>query len=186
MNPHLSELLVSLDHQVVECRELCDPLSDDQLKWKPDPRSWSILECFDHLRVTGSLYYPRLEEAIERAREHGREETKPYRPGWFARKMIRFVGVESKTKLKAPRVFRPSSVEPDRSILDQFFEQEVELLGLIRRADGVELNRVKFASPVTRLIRFSIGEGFALMVAHQERHLRQAQRIAKSDRFPTA
>ena len=50
MNPHLNELLDSLDRQVVECRELCEPLSDDQLKWKPDPRSWCILECFDQFQ----------------------------------------------------------------------------------------------------------------------------------------
>ena len=54
-------------------------------------------------------------------------------------------------------------------------DQLRELIELIEAARGKNLNRPRFGSPITALLRFSIGEGLELMVRHQQRHLLQIQ-----------
>jgi hypothetical protein len=44
--------------------------------------------------------------------------------------------------------------------------------------------RARVVSPVTRLLRFSLGAWFAATVAHGWNHLRQAQRVRADPRFP--
>src|SRR5262245_58032353 len=48
------------------------PLSLRQLRWRPDPRSWSVIECMEHLNLTLGSYLPRIDEAICLGRREGR------------------------------------------------------------------------------------------------------------------
>ena len=52
------------------------------------------------------------------------------------------------------------------------------------RSDGLPLNGPKFASPVTRLVRITLGEVLSLMVSHTERHVGQALRTRDAPGFP--
>src|SRR5262245_61905320 len=44
------------------------PLSIEQLRWRPEPREWSIAECLDHLNITLGLYLAKINAAIGAAR----------------------------------------------------------------------------------------------------------------------
>lgn len=158
------------------------PLTDAQASWKPRPESWSIGECLDHLRVTGEQYYPRLDEAIERAR--GGDASRAYKPRFMGRLFVKFAGPDGSRRVKAPKAFAPTAGSGGAASVQAFLDQQARLLELIERARECDLNRGRFGSPVTRLLRFSVGEGLELMVRHQQRHLNQAQRVRKEPAFP--
>lgn len=166
-------------------RERFGPLTPEQLGWAPAAKSWGVGECLEHLIITGEGYLPRFEEAIGRARALG-EPRSGFKPRWFPRFFHRFVDPDGTTKVKAPGAFQPKTTNYDTSIVDRFCAQQDELARVIESADGVDLNRVKFTSPVTRLIRFSLGEGLWIVSSHLERHLRQAIRVTEADGFPKA
>ncbi|MEM7263899.1 MAG: DinB family protein [Planctomycetota bacterium] len=158
------------------------PLSDAQASWKPRPESWSIGECFDHLRVTGEQYYPRIDGAIERAKTG--DASRPYKPRFLGRLFVKFAGPDGSRGVKAPKAFAPTSSEGGAHAVQAFLEQQSTLLDLIERAGECDLNGGRFGSPVTRLLRFSLGEALELMVRHEQRHLNQALRVKGEPAFP--
>lgn len=181
-HPHLRKLLADVATTTAETEHLRAALSDAQCVWKPEPGVWNVLECFHHLIVTDELYYPRLRAAIEKA---GRgESSAPFRPSFFAKTFIHYVSPESKRKVKTLRAFEPPPALTDVAVLQQFIDHQDDLAALIRRADGINLNRGKFSSPVSRLIRFSVGEALTMLVVHQRRHLQQARRLTQRPDFP--
>ena len=71
-------------------------------------------------------------------------------------------------------------------MLDRFDAHQDILADLIRRADEVNLNATRFTSPITRLVRLSIGEALTRLVIHQRRPLQQALRLPTNADFPGA
>lgn len=173
-HPALRQLLADAEATLASFDQLFDELPSEQLVQKPSPDAWSITECIDHLYTTGKAYYPRIEAAVQHAEQAGDTSMAPLRPTLFARLFFRFVEPERKRKVKTMPLFQPSQAEIGPGILDAFREQQQILYDLIRRADGLDLNGRKFASPASRLVRFTLGEGLQMIVMHQQRHLNQA------------
>ncbi len=181
-HPHLRTLLADVTTVTAETGRLRATLSDAQCIWKPEPGVWNVLECFHHLIVTDKLYGPRLRAAIEKATRDG--GSTPFRPSFFGKTFIRYVSPGSKRKIKTLRLFEPPPALTDVTVLQQFIDHQDELTALIHQADGINLNRGKFSSPASRLVRFSVGEGLTVLVVHQQRHLQQAQRLTERPDFP--
>lgn len=183
-NLHLDRLLKDATEVKQASEALIASLSPEQLTWKPDRKVWSILECFDHLLTTNGLYLPRIAAAIEAAEKSGENSVKPFKPTLFARLFIKSLRPGSGFKIKTFRVFKPQHGPQALDVTTRFLEMQEELINLIKRADGSDVNAVKFSSPVSRLIRFSIGEGLSVLVVHEQRHLLQAQNIQLNTGFP--
>lgn len=181
MNPHLRSLLDDLVAVRAAAEAFRDGLSAEQLAWRPESGAWGIADCFEHLRKMEKAYARGLADAVERA-EPGEA---PFRPRWLARTFIALNGPEPKVKLPAPPAVRPKQDRPaSADAIDRFLAQQEQTVGLVRAADGRDLNTGRFASPFSRLLRFSLGEGLTLLVRHEQRHLGQAHRIVERPDFP--
>ncbi|MCA9728131.1 MAG: DinB family protein [Candidatus Eisenbacteria bacterium] len=166
--------------------ELWNGLTEEQRRWKANPKSWSVAECIEHLRTTNAAYRPRLERALADARETGRTASKPYAPGRIARWFHAQIDpARSKRALPAPKVFQPSRDATDPAVLSGFHEEQDALLRLLRDCAGLDLNRARLSSPATGLLRLSVGEAFETLILHEQRHLRQARRVLESPGFPS-
>ncbi|MEM8964092.1 MAG: DinB family protein [Acidobacteriota bacterium] len=154
----------------------------EQRAWQPEPTSWSIDQVLAHLNVTAEQYHPRVQRLMDRLRSRGLTSNRLYRPSPFAKLFNYVAGPENNMKLKAPGKFVPPSAAPDT--LERYRGQQEELGGLISQADGLDLNKLSLGSPITPLIRFSLGEALELLCVHQKRHLRQVEGIRKHPRFP--
>lgn len=181
-HPHLRQLLADAEAVSDAARQFREDFSPAQLAWKPTPDAWSVLECFEHLIVTGELYFPRIREGLRRARRTGAEA--PFRPAFLGRLFLRSLDPETRRKLKTFDVFKPAQGTDDVGIIDRFLAQQDDLRALLQEADGVDLNSGTFASPVTRLVRFTVGEGLTVLVVHERRHLEQARRVTQLSAFP--
>lgn len=181
---HLDDLERRLEAIGRRTRELTSDLRTEQLLWRPAPDRWGIADCFEHLLVADAPYFSRLREAIERSAPAAGGE-RLYAPGLLAGWFIRSVSPEGTLKLPAPRKFRPPPDRPDRADApDRFLADEEVLAGLLADARDVDLQGAKIKSPVTSLLRLTIGEALTLLVSHQERHLGQAEAVRRDPGFP--
>jgi hypothetical protein len=165
-------------------RELLLGMSEAQLNWKPSPNRWSIGENVLHMRGVNARYLDAMEEAIEKARTKKMFSGGPFRYGWLDRWFLSQVEPPPKRRLKAPRIFVPASPRADRKDVDEFLGTLDRLSRAMHSVNGLDLARVKVASPLTRLLRFSLGTCLLVLTAHSERHLQQARGVAGESQFP--
>ena len=164
--------------------ELSAPLNDRQFNWRPSPKKWSISECLCHLNILDGLDVPAIRDAIEAGRATGLNGKGPFRYGYLSRSFVRFSEPPVKVKFKAPKVYQPPSVQPKDKVIAEFGAIHDQLLELVSKANGLDLARIKVsATPFPRL-KFSLGQRFALLAAHDRRHLRQAWEVRRQPDFP--
>jgi hypothetical protein len=79
--------------------------------------------------------------------------------------------------MDAPKRFVPLHEQPITGILPTFLHVQDRFLIQIERADGLDLRRVKVPTPITKLLKMSLGSTLAQVAAHERRHLEQARRV---------
>ena len=91
-----------------------------------------------------------------------------------------------KRRMKAPPVFAitaGSGLNTD-VVLREFEGAGATWSELLESARGLDLKRIRVASPANRLFKFPIGGYFRISVAHERRHLWQADQVAAAPAFP--
>ena len=187
MKPDLVEELRDYYEQLENIKEdaleLTAPLEDTQFNWRPSLKRWSISECLGHLNLANGLDVPMLAGEIERARSAGLTAKGPFHYGFLSRAVIRFTEPPANFKTKAPKAYKPASGQPKDKVVAEFISIHDRLLDLISRANGLDLARIKVPTLFPR-VKFSLGQRFALLAAHDRRHLRQAWDVRKHPNFP--
>ena len=159
---------------------LVAPLSDAEFSRQPAPNSWSVAECIDHLNSTAREYLAMLDEGIADAIRRGLYATGPYSYNWIGRLFVWFVQPETRIRAKAPKAFQPPMGRPRHDVMAAFRAYQVQYIDRLRQANGLDLARARVASPVARWVRIPLGSGFAMMLAHERRHLEQARRVIRT------
>ena len=162
-----------------EAQELAAGLSEATFTWRPAPASWSIQECLAHLAMVGAVEADAIEQAIDQGRAEGVSASGPFTyPDW-ERFLLREAEPPVRDPVSAPKRFVPVHGQPVTSILPTFLHVQRRFQLQIERADGLDLRRIKVPTPLTRLVRMSLGSSFARAAAHGRRHLVQARRVRK-------
>ena len=163
---------------------LVSDLSESQVHWQPAPDRWSVAQVIEHLNLTGYAVLPRIQEAIGRARESGRQVEGPFHYGWLGSWFVRMLAPENRKKIRAPRLYRPPAGAPAPDFLPRFLTLQDHWIECVESADGVDMARIKIASPALALLRLSLGLWFAGTANHEERHLLQARGVREDPEFP--
>jgi hypothetical protein len=144
---------------------------------RPNPSSWSAAECISHLSISTDLFLPVLRTALEDARKRGviikgKRKLKMDVLGrvlrWFLEPPIR-----TRTKTTAP--FVPRSVRAKAEAFGEFASLQQKLAEIIAAARGIDLTKVKVVSPFDKRVKYNVFSAFRIVVAHQRRHLWQAE-----------
>ena len=183
--PEVDDYRQEFERLAGEADALVAPLTEDQFNWRPAPGAWSIAECIDHLNVTARMYLPVLDEGIANAIRQGQYGEGPYAYWWLARMFVRMLEPPPRVRTKTPAAFRPPSGRTRHEIMAAFRAYQVQFIDRLRQANGLDLASAKVSSPTSTWIRLPLGSGFALMTAHERRHLWQAQRVTTATGFPT-
>lgn len=154
-------------------------LPPQQLLQKPAPDRWSAAQCLAHLNVYGDYYLPAIETANEHAQARGSKSVTSFRSGLLGAYFTKLMQPNSKTKMKSPANAIPPEVVDPSTVLAQFIDQQEQLLALIDKARTVNLNQVRVPISIAQWIRLKLGDTFGFYVAHQERHVLQAERAIK-------
>jgi hypothetical protein len=165
-------------------RRNCEGLTLEQLNWKPALGAWSVAECLLHLLETDRRYLERTETAIERGRAAGKTAQGPFRYGRFGRWFLTQLEPPPKRRLPAPRIFRPARREAGPAVVRELDASLGRLLDVMRAAGGLDLARIRVATPVSPLLRLQLGIVLQALPAHTDRHLGQIERILARPGFP--
>jgi len=157
--------------------ELTAGLSEAQFNWRPGPGQWSIEECLSHLTMVGQWEVRALENSIDDARARGLTGDGPFAYSDIDRFIVHLSGPPVREPLPAPKRFVPLHGQPVTAILPTFLHVQSQFLLQLQRAEGLDLARVKVPTPISRLLKLSLGMTFAQAAAHENRHIEQARRV---------
>jgi hypothetical protein len=152
-------------------------LSREQFFWRPAPNRWSIAECFGHLNRASKLFLPFFDQAIDAARAAALTGSGPFAYPLLERMALVAMEPPARIRFRAPAGFTWLPDGTTEEVLQEFRDWQDRFGERIRRADGLDLRRARVQSAAARWLRYSLGTGFALMLAHERRHLWQARQV---------
>jgi len=159
-------------------------LNAEQLNWKPNAESWSVGQCLEHLIVADYAMFGAFDEVLSGRKRATRWERMPLLPGLFGKLLVKSVSPQAKQKLKAPLKIQPSTSAIDPQIVSRFVEHQRELVSRLTNLDNFFVEKIVMTSPLMKLITYSVLDACRLIVAHERRHLAQAQRVMETAGFP--
>jgi hypothetical protein len=182
--PELAELDRQFAAAKAQASQLVEGLNEPQFNWRPDPRSWSISECLQHLNMVGGRCVHTLDMVLTDARVRGVVGHGPFRCGWLGKRMITHTEPPSMHKYQAPRAFTPVHGQPVTAVLPTFRHLQEQLARHLEQASGLDLARIKMRAPEAPLLRFNVHVALSWIAAHERRHLLQARKVRNHVAFP--
>jgi len=153
---YLSRLISSANAITDETLTGFGGLTAQQLNWKPSADQWSVAQCFDHLVTANGAYFPIFEKVLSGEKKSTFWESLPWLPAFWGKMLIKALDPESTRKLKAPKIFHPSSSSVDGAIIRRFIDQQNQVVRYMRATEDLDLEKIKISSPVTHLITYSL------------------------------
>ena len=152
-------------------------LSIEQLNFKTDPESWSVLECVEHLNRYAEFYIPEIKSRLSKGYKASNNTFKTGMLGnYFTQSM------KPKEKLKKIKTFKsmnPINSNVELGSLEKFITFQNDLLGILEKSKSVDLKKVKTSISISKIIKLRLGDTLSFYVYHIERHLQQAERALK-------
>jgi len=156
-------------------------LSYNQINWRPSDSQWSIGECIEHLIRTNGKYIP----VYEKYKLHSRKSNNnAYKQSIMGKLILRTVMPDYKRKMKTPASFNPIGSEIKENIVNDFINQNNEVVELAKNVDPSKLKE-KISSLFSKFVKYNIGDSFLIIAYHNLRHLHQAKRVMENKRFPS-
>lgn len=155
-------------------RTAAAPMSDAALLQTPFSGGWSIAEVLEHLTISADSYLDRLRLIV--GSDHGRTPSPDatWKPTLMGGLLV--ASFRSARKMRAPRIYRPGPT-PRPQVLEEFIKRQEELGRLINEGARFDWRYIHFRSPAIPLIRMNLGDAFAVVVVHAERHAGQIERV---------
>jgi hypothetical protein len=143
---------------------------------RPSTTSWSAAECISHLSISTQLFLPVLKTAIDEAKKRGlvARKAKP-KMDVIGRVLRWFLEPPIRQRVKTTAPFVPRSVRAKAEAFGEFASLQSKLTDMLTAARGVDLAKVKIVSPFDKRVRYNLYSAFRIVVAHERRHLWQAE-----------
>lgn len=167
---------------LADAEALAGPLTPEQFNWKPSGSAWSVAECLEHLNQIAAQYLPKLEAAV---RAGGPGGTPPFRYGFLGRRFVAAMQPGS-TRTKTFDAITPAASHYDaEAVLKAFRAHTARFVHVCKEADGLDLRRIRLASPLLPVLRLQLGAYLEALATHELRHLDQARRVTRHEHFPS-
>jgi len=174
LNPQLEALVQAFEQAKADAHRLLTSSREELLKKRPAPNSWSALECVAHLNLANDAMLSGMKQVIAQAHEFPKTPNRTYKMDLLGRLMA-WSFEPGRIKLKAPAaIAKPVAHGNAQEDLAEFELRQNEAVDLIRSAAGLAIDRCKMKSPFAN-VRYSAYSAFAIMAAHNRRHLLQAR-----------
>ena len=150
---------------------------------KPADKKWSIAECFQHLNLTLDVYIPQMIEIVhQKDRYIGKTK-------YFKHSIFRKIAVKSVTpkpdkriplRMKTFSKLDPKFSTGDKNeILGQFLKFQQHILETVHGIQEMSLTNPKIITAARPILKMGIGDALHFMIAHNQRHILQAQNVLK-------
>lgn len=176
-----TRLLIELDCVSLDAVAVAKDLDAAQLAWQPPGGGWGVGQLLEHLCVANDSYLnvlrPRIYARNAVHAEQGTAFWEPSLAGWLL-----VAGLRTKRKLPAPQIYQIK--EPREGVLDAFMARQQTIMTFMRATAALDWTRLRFSSPVSKLIRINLGDAFTIMCVHSQRHIKQMERVRDAAGFP--
>jgi hypothetical protein len=174
-------------HQQVDvllstAREQLLTAKDEVLLRQPAPEKWSAAQCLDHLNAYARFYIPRIEKAIQ-GKLTGSLPLSPslvFKSGWlgnyFTNMMLPKADGHPGIKMQSPKGYRPLADLDARQVVNEFIDWQERMKVLLEQAKLVNLESIRIPTTLGNWLKFSLGDTFRFVIAHEQRHMAQALR----------
>lgn len=155
-------------------------LPHHQFASKPGPDKWSANQCLAHLNEYGRYYLPLIEKAIDEYTASGKDPAIEFKAGWlgnyFTGMMLNNADGTPVKKMSAPKAYSPETNNDSFAVIAEFIEQQEKMLLLLRKAKKVDMGAIRIPISIAKFIKLKLGDTFLFLVAHNYRHILQADR----------
>lgn len=179
----MNEIISELQNISAETQKTFGKLSAEQINWKPSETGWSVGQCFEHLIKSNELFYGELDKIASGTRQNSfLEKWSPLSSVWGNLLISSLKKDERKFKAPTQKIVPPSDI--DAHIIEIFAAHQAELIEKIKQTEAADWNKIKVTSPFMKLMTYKLADGFQVIVEHEKRHFRQAERVTETDGFP--
>jgi hypothetical protein len=177
LSDRVSRLAAVLTEVRDEARTAFGALTVAQLNWTPDPKRWSIAQCFDHLITTHAKYVPIFSRLADGdATMSWWERYSPF-SRVFGRLFISALDPANRTRRRTTSNARPASTTIGPEILDRFAAHQDELIACVRRLPPALSPDLVITSPLLGIVTYRLEDALVFVGLHCRRHLEQARRV---------
>lgn len=182
----LAQVRSGLDSVARDAQATFAGLDARQLNWHSDAKRWSVAQCFEHLLRTNDMLLRAADSALDPDAPRTMWQRLPLLPGLLGPMLVRSQSPNTTRRFPAPSRARPavSAIDPD--IIQRFVEQHRSAVTRMQTVDERAAASAVMASPLVRMVTFSVLNGWRLMLAHDRRHFEQARRVTQALGFPAA
>jgi len=154
-------------------------LTPEQFTTQPEAGKWSVAECILHLNVTARVMQSLMQDAIAQARCDNQVGTGSFRIGAKGHLLIWIAEPPPKFRIPAPPHLRPPArIDDPLKLLPDFLKAQDAWERLIRESAGLDLSKIKVGKPFSPF-RARFAAALPWMMAHQRRHLLQAENVKR-------
>ncbi len=190
----LAEIAPALEPVEQLAQSLTADLSDAAFNWQPVAgKAWSVGQVFDHLEKSARIYLDAMVAAFEERFDRpdvvsqaqvGDDSPVAFSQGWFERWFLGQIEPPPKRRLSATKKTVPAARFEREPLMAAWLAQHTRLRAFLEELHGFDTNAIRFRNPFVSLFRFSLTTGLLVTVAHEYRHLGQAERVTQSPGFP--
>src|SRR5579871_492466 len=150
----LAEWTASNNQMMTRLECAVGDLDEETLNRRPDAKTWSPLQVVEHLVLTNAPYLQTISAALDRASSStGDPEV---RLSFFGRILRRAAGPGRNTPALL-KMLHPRATPIAKSIVDEWQQQQKQLLALMELAAGVDLSLSRVRDPFVHLLPMNLG-----------------------------
>lgn len=184
MNQDLAGLIAEARAIAADADRTFGHLNGEQLNWKPAAGQWSVAQCFEHLVKINSEYFPQFQRIEQGSYSSTWRDRVPVLARLFGSMVLRAVQPTSPRKFRVARHVEPTASAIDADIIRRFTAHQQAVIERMERMRTRDLAAAIVTSPVAPIVFYSALDALSILVAHERRHMAQAERVMRSGGFP--
>lgn len=152
-------------------------LTEEELNWQPNPKTWSIAQNLDHLIIINQSFFP-----IIKSIRNG-----SYRTPFLAKigfivnaignSVVKAVSPNRKNKIKTFAIWEPSKTNLPSGIVNRFAQHQSELTQWMKSNEDLVTQGTVISSPANRFIVYKLEKLMEMIPAHELRHYEQCKEV---------
>ncbi|HOA37004.1 MAG TPA: DinB family protein [Flavihumibacter sp.] len=170
--------------------ELRPQYSIEILETADGPGRWNCIQVLEHLNSYYRYYFPLFEKEFDRKMTASRQQPpSDYRASWLGGYLTRSMLPKQNAlalKMKAFKNHSPVAGMDANKVIAEFIGQQRRLIELINRAAAVDLRSIRIGISIARWVKLPLGDLLSFLVAHNERHHFQMEKLLGLAHLPFA